>query len=135
MKKMLIWSLIICILLLISVFYYFIDPEKPGMGMPCTFKAATGLNCVGCGGQRAFHFLLHGDFLKAARYNFLIYLLPFFMYLIYIIVEVYIFKKEKHLAGFMFSNKLGITVLIVAVSFMILRNIPCEPFIYLSPPN
>jgi len=74
MKKALIWSMIV----LVSAFYYFVDPEKSGIGIPCTFKAVTGLNCVGCGGQRTFHFLLHGEFLKAARYNFLIYLFPFF---------------------------------------------------------
>jgi len=135
MKKALIWSMIICVLLLVSAFYYFVDPEKSGIGIPCTFKAVTGLNCVGCGGQRAFHFLLHGEFLKAARYNFLIYLFPFFLYLIYVIIKVYIFKEEKYLTGFMFSSQLGITVLIVVLTFMILRNIPCEPFIYLSPPK
>jgi chromate transport protein ChrA len=105
------------------------------VGVKCSFKALTGLDCAGCGGQRAFHFLLHGEFLQALRYNFLIFFLPFFLYLIYVIVEVYIFKDKKYLSGFMFSNKLGIMVIVVVLAYTVLRNIPYEPFIYLAPPK
>jgi hypothetical protein len=79
--------------------------------------------------------LLHGEFLQAMRYNFLIFFLPFFIYLIYVIVEVYIFQNKKHTSGFMFSNRLGTIVIVTIIAYTILRNIPYEPFIYLSPPK
>lgn len=40
----------------------------------CPVKMATGLDCPGCGTQRALHALLHGDFAGALRFNAL---LPF----------------------------------------------------------
>jgi hypothetical protein len=35
----------------------------------CAFKGATGLPCPLCGGTRATHALLHGDFVRAAYMN------------------------------------------------------------------
>lgn len=35
----------------------------------CPFKALTGLDCPGCGSQRALHALLHGRFSEAWHYN------------------------------------------------------------------
>jgi hypothetical protein len=134
-NRWIVWPCVLLSVLLIFLFYYHINPVKTDMGTLCSFKTLTGLNCAGCGGQRAFHFLLHGEFLQALRYNFLIFFLPFFLYLIYLIVEVYIFKEKKHLHGFMFSNKLGIIVVTVVILYTVLRNLPYEPFIYLAPPK
>lgn len=36
------------------------DPVD-GLGIPCPFRAVTGLLCPGCGSGRALHHLLHGD--------------------------------------------------------------------------
>lgn len=93
------------------------------------------MNCAGCGGQRAFHLLLHGEFLQALRYNFLIYFLPFFLYLLWVSIEIYIFKNKRFVSKFIFSNKSGILVLATIIIYTVLRNIPYEPFIYLSPPK
>ncbi len=44
----------------------------------CPFKLLTGLNCPGCGIQRAVHALLHGRFAEAISYNyFLVYSVPY----------------------------------------------------------
>ncbi len=37
----------------------------------CSFRAATGVPCVGCGGTHAFERAAHGDFAGAARLNLL----------------------------------------------------------------
>jgi hypothetical protein len=128
----------LCLLLffiLICICYYLNNPSESNFFIPCFFKAISGLNCAGCGGQRAFHLLLHGNFLQALRYNFLIYFSPFFLYLLFLSIEIYIFKSKKYVSKFIFSNKLGLIILAVITIYTVLRNIPYEPFIYLSPPK
>ncbi|WP_366937736.1 DUF2752 domain-containing protein [uncultured Apibacter sp.] len=134
-NKYLILFLTLLLIALVCIYYYYYDPGKSNYGLPCFFKLVTGLNCAGCGGQRALHNLLHGNFLLALRYNFFIYLIPFFLYLFYVNIEVYIFRGKKFVLDFMFSNKLGIIGILIILVYMVLRNIPYVPFIYLSPPN
>lgn len=52
----------------------------------CPFKALTGLDCPGCGSQRAFQALLKGDFAAAWGYNPAA-LLAFPLAVFFIIVE------------------------------------------------
>lgn len=52
------------------VFYlYAYDPTAPGVGWTCPIQSATGLECAGCGGQRAIHALLHGRIREAFLFN------------------------------------------------------------------
>jgi hypothetical protein len=56
---------------------FFFAPEKYPFYPRCLFHALTGLECPGCGGLRAAHHLLHGEFTVALHYNpLLILLLP-----------------------------------------------------------
>lgn len=48
---------------------YWFDPAQHGFYPRCQFHALTGLDCPGCGGLRATHALLHGDFAAAWRFN------------------------------------------------------------------
>lgn len=59
--------------------YYTFDPNLYNWFPKCPFKACTGLDCPGCGSQRAVHALLHGNFLEAFQHNAL--LIPFIPYL------------------------------------------------------
>lgn len=45
------------------------DPATAGWPELCLFHRTTGLHCPGCGGTRAAHQLLHGDWLAALDYN------------------------------------------------------------------
>ena len=58
--------------LLIALVYAFFDPAQYAFFPKCTFHSLTGLDCPGCGGQRALHQLLHGNFTDAFRYNALL---------------------------------------------------------------
>ncbi|MFR9166234.1 MAG: DUF2752 domain-containing protein [Dysgonomonas sp.] len=106
------------------------------LSVQCGFHLLTGLQCPGCGGQRAFHHILHGEVLTALRYNSVLVLgLPFLAYMYYVIVQVHILKSNKFNNSFIYSAKFGYTVLVVLAVFWIIRNIPIMPFIYLSPPS
>lgn len=122
------------------IFVYFAIFGQTGDGgwnfdSPCTFKSLTGLECPGCGGQRAIHFLLHGQILTAMRYNlFFVIALPFLCLFYIRFVQVYILEQKQFLRSFAFSPYFAYALLIGVILFFILRNIPFTPFSYLAPP-
>src|SRR5256885_7653191 len=51
-------------------------------GPNCLVKLATGFDCPGCGGTRAFYFLMHGNVLAAARSHLMaVFAAPFLIYM------------------------------------------------------
>jgi hypothetical protein len=93
----------------------------------CIIKLTTGFDCPGCGGTRAFYYLMHGNVLAAARSHLvLVFAAP---YLVYMYVA--------WAGGAMFSWKLpalrpsprAISVFLgVWLAFSVLRNLPWAPF-------
>ena len=60
------------------------DPTRsaPDAAPTCLLKLTTGLDCPGCGGTRAFWYLLHGDLPAAARHHIVfVFAVPFLLYL------------------------------------------------------
>lgn len=49
--------------------YFLFDPTQVSIFPPCMFHQLTGLDCPGCGAQRALHQLLHGNLVAAFRLN------------------------------------------------------------------
>lgn len=113
----------------ILLLYFLVEPKNGNMPK-CFFHELTGLYCPGCGVQRSFHALLHGNFLTAISYNLLfILLLPLIIYFIFVFVT-----GKKHSAGsFIYKASFSLAVAIVVVSFWVLRNIPVAPFSWLAP--
>jgi hypothetical protein len=52
-----------------ALIFFVFDPTQVSIFPPCLFHQLTGLDCPGCGAQRALHQLLHGNFLAAFRLN------------------------------------------------------------------
>lgn len=52
-----------------ALIYFAFDPTKVAIFPPCFFHQLTGLDCPGCGAQRALHQLLHGNLIAALRLN------------------------------------------------------------------
>lgn len=68
------------IVLLLCLLYYFVNPLSDSFNVKCIWKVLTGTQCPACGAQRALHSLLHGDVIKALRYNyFFIISIPYVM--------------------------------------------------------
>lgn len=65
-----------------ALFYFLFDPTRVAIFPPCLFHQLTGLDCPGCGAQRALHQLLHGHLTAAIRLNALFVLsLPLFVWM------------------------------------------------------
>lgn len=134
MRRIFIIFLAILLPIIVLTFYFIYDANIDGIGVQCSFYQMTGLQCPGCGGQRALHYLLHGEFLKALHSNLLLVIgLPFLIYLYIIIVKVYGLKNAAYINIPLLGRNFGIITIIVILSFFFLRNIPYPPFTYLSP--
>lgn len=113
----------------ITAFYFFWNPSEI-LALPlCPFKNLTSYFCPGCGGQRAFHQILHGNFADAFHSNLLIYLL-----LPFVLLKISDELFETTISKFFLLNNKGIwTFLGFMIVFTILRNLPFCPFNQLIP--
>jgi uncharacterized integral membrane protein len=134
-RKIIVVPLAIIIPFFVACFYYkYYSVAHSFFSVQCTFHTLTGLHCPGCGGQRALHYLLHGEFLKALRNNILFVTgLPVLIYMYWLVVETWGMKKCRNTNGFFYSTMFAKIVLIILLLFFVLRNIPFVPFIYLAP--
>ena len=114
---------ILAIIGFLGVVYYFYN-HNPAQAkqtyVVCMTKQLTGYDCPGCGGQRALHQVLHGNFLQAAKLNVAIY---FFAPLLgYIFFSVVLKPFGINLPDVDISSKgLWIVLLLLAI-FTIVRN-------------
>ncbi|MAZ29234.1 MAG: hypothetical protein CL868_19455 [Cytophagaceae bacterium] len=130
-QKKIIYPVVAVLLLLLVFLYYSYNPSGAGFFPRCPFYSLTGLYCPGCGSQRAMHSLLHLDFATALSYNPLFIAgLVIFIYNLSIKVLHYFGLKAKN---FLYSKQTPYIILVVVVSFWILRNVDYEPFNYLAP--
>jgi hypothetical protein len=115
--------------IVITAFYFFCNPSEITSLPICQFKNLTNFYCPGCGGQRALHQILHGNFFEAFHSNLLIYIfLPFFI--LKISDELFDTTNSKI---FLLGNK-GIWIFWgFLICFTILRNLPLYPFNQLIP--
>jgi len=109
--------------------YFFVEP-KNGILPKCFFHELTGLYCPGCGVQRSFHALLNGHILNAIDYNLLFIL---FLPLIIFFILAFSLGRKHPSTSFIYKPIFSFTVVIVVVSFWVLRNIPYNPFSWLAP--
>lgn len=75
--------IIIFIIALFGTILYFFNPENSIWFPKCPIFVITGLECPGCGIQRAAYHLLHFRFVEAFCYNpFLLIFIPYALLLI-----------------------------------------------------
>lgn len=109
------------------------DPTTGQVGPTggCVFKALTGLDCPGCGGTRAFFYLIHGNVPEAARNHLLaVFAAPFvvYMYIAWSINRIFHTKLPM----------LRVSPVVVSIFlggwlvFAVVRNLPWAPFTYLQ---
>jgi hypothetical protein len=105
------------------------NPTDAGAGdLPsCLIKLTTGLDCPGCGGTRAFYFLMQGNVPEAARHHVMaVFAAPFLVWL-------YVAWAIKHVTGkSIAAPKITAKAMSLYLAawgvFMVVRNIPIAPF-------
>lgn len=81
----------------------------------CFFHTLTGLQCPGCGSQRAIHALLHGRIADAWHFNAaLFFALP--------LAALYI-AGPKRMRPFLYSRPTLITMILTIIIWWIARNL------------
>lgn len=73
-KKLLKWGLVFGFIAVLVPVYKLFDPAGYVCFPKCPFKVLTGLDCPGCGSQRAIHALLNFDLASALKQNALMVL-------------------------------------------------------------
>lgn len=123
MKKRLINIFLILIICLFIFIVYFYLNSIFGFSIPCHFHEITGYYCPGCGITRCLFSLLKLDLYKAFMYNQLVFiLLPFLLFLIGYKTYIYIWDKPDKIIKNI-PNIVWILLLIVVISFGVIRNI------------
>ncbi len=108
--------------------YFFFNPDQGLLFPKCPFNQMLGINCAGCGSQRAIHDLLHFRITEAIGHNLL--LIPAFFLIIQHILVKYRILKGTSIIHYRYAP---VIILSIIVLFMVLRNIPGLPFEYLAP--
>lgn len=116
----------------LAVLYYRYNPGMYGFFPECPFHKYIGLDCPGCGAQRAVHSLLHGDMLGALNYNALLVIsLP--VLLVHFLLKVWsYFSKRNFNWNIWYKPATPKVIIAVVLLFWVLRNIPVHPFTYLA---
>jgi hypothetical protein len=106
------------------VVYYFYQNNPAKNTTPfavCMTKRIANIDCPGCGGQRAFHQLLNGNFIEAGKLNIFIYF--FAPLLTYIFLSFALKPFDINLPDIDISTKnLGL-ILLLLLLFTLLRNL------------
>ena len=99
-----------------------VDPHREGsLFPPCPFKLLTGWNCPACGGLRMTHDLLHGDLAAAVTDNvFLLVGLP--------LLAIWVLWR-RYRGQPVVTWTLGVSVVVAAVAWTVVRNLPGFPLV------
>jgi hypothetical protein len=131
-NKNLYLALIILLVTGLLVIYYKFDPAKYSFFPKCPFHQITGLDCPGCGSQRALYCLLHGNIKKAASYNLLLVIsLPFLIVHFGYRISSIAFNEDTKWQ-IIYHPLTPKIIFVLVMLFWIVRNVPVWPFNYLS---
>lgn len=113
-------AILLAVAAVFCLYYYSHDPTA-SPAPRCIFKILSGYDCPGCGSQRAFHSLMHGDIADAWGYNpFVFFAVPTAIF--YIIVEN---GRElwPHLHARVVHPAIITAILLSIIAWWILRNL------------
>ncbi len=81
--------------------------------LPCLSKQILGIECFGCGGQRALSLLLHGEFIAALK-----------MYpAIYTLILLALFFIYTFFFNIKYQEKIKITLVVLNIAIIVINYI------------
>ena len=93
----------------------------------CPFRAITGLDCPLCGATRATFALFDGDLSRALDLN------PVYVLLLPVLAVVAVFWwRTRRMPAWVASPIAVRSAVVAALAYMVVRNLPFEPFSYLG---
>jgi len=126
-KERLATGLALMVVMIAGIYLYSsYNPEKYQFFPKCPVFLLTGYQCPGCGSQRAFYHLFHGNIATAFKYNPLMLLLvPYVLSGIYL---EYMANKTNpriiRIRNLLFGKWAILLLALTIVLFTIIRNIP-----------
>nr|WP_255672650.1 DUF2752 domain-containing protein [Glycomyces amatae] len=108
------------------------DPTDDTGTTTCLFKLTTGFDCPGCGGTRAFYYVLTLNLPEAARHHLMaVFAAPFivWMYLAWALPRLAP-RRTWRLPTFHLTPRALTGFLLVWAAFFVARNLPWEPFAF-----
>jgi hypothetical protein len=102
---------------------YFFNPVETAFAPKCIFHEFTGLSCSGCGMQRFLHAIMHGRFLEAFSYNYI--LIIFLPYIALFGIERLLLTGDTQMQWrrILEGRVVTISLCIIAPSWFVIRNI------------
>jgi len=124
-KKALIGFAIMIALIAGIYIYSHYNPEEHILFPKCPIYTITGYQCPGCGSQRAFHNLFHGNIGTAFKYNaFVILLVPYVLLGIYV---EYIANRTSpciiRLRNIFFGKWAVLVLAVIIIMYTVIRNL------------
>jgi len=111
-------------LLSLVLIYKYFNPIDHAIFPQCPIKHFTGLDCPGCGSQRAIHYLLNGQLRTSFYQNpLLFFLAPYLLLGFYLELIPRPTQRELKLRKIIYSYRAIQILFAVIILFTILRNI------------
>jgi len=119
-----------------TAFLFAVDPSHHAVYPQCVLYNATGIYCAGCGATRALYALLHGRVIDALHDNALfVAALPVILY----VIGTYAASAWRENAWPQITvdmpklTRRSIFAILLMIGFMIVRNLPGQPFDWFKP--
>ena len=97
------------------ILFYRMAVELTGHMPVCLFKWATGWSCPGCGSQRAFDSIMHGELWQALAFN---YFLPLGVLYLLLLGAGYLWQDTPH-GSTLYRRVTSPAVLLVLVALIL----------------
>lgn len=112
----------ICVILIFFLVLYWLNIDIFHIDIPCPIYSTTGFYCPGCGGTRAFKFLLQGDILNSLKYHpFVVYAIG--MGSIYLILNTISLIRGKGFTGMKVKSIYFLLAPVIIVGQFLIKNL------------